>query len=300
MNAKHTKHLFGAFLILGLITAGTSTAFAADKPWWEFWNNNSTRNLPTPNSTPQVDSNIARDQNSIQNDQKNLHDLYQKIWQDKQSGIDPTADQTALQSLQQSMQNDRQQFQTDRQANQPNILRDQNSLQNDRQNMSSAYQKLQQDKRAGVDTTADQQAVDNLKQSYANDRAQYQADGGNVNQQGHNRRGGYGQQQSNGAPGAPAQNGQWNGRRDNDGDGDRHRNWNANNTGTNPAGNTGYQNQGNEYRDHERWNNQQQPAQGGQSNYGHRDWQNNNNGGTGAPGNYGGGWNGGHHHRNQQ
>ncbi len=201
MNSKYHK-LAVAALIAGFVMGPQHRAFADSSQWWQQLFGNQTQNNNTNANTNnnssswqfgnrnnqtltqeqiQADPNLARDQNSVQNDQAQLKQLYQNLRDHQQAGLDTSADLQAIANQKQSYMNDMNQYRADMNVN-PNaqeLTRNQNSIENDRQQLRGLYEKLNQDQRAGVDTTADLQAIANQKQSYINDVNQYRASGGN-------------------------------------------------------------------------------------------------------------------------
>ena len=200
MNSNYLNKLVLAALIAGCFIGPQRNAFAESSQWWQqlFNNQDQNGNTNANNNYPswqfgnqrgqtltqeqiQADPNLSRDMTSIHNDHQQLKDLYQTLHDHQAAGQDTTADLQAIANQKQSYENDMNQYRADTNANPnvQNLTRNQNSIENDRQQLRSLYAKLEQDQRAGQDTTADLQAIANQKQSYTNDINEYRANGGN-------------------------------------------------------------------------------------------------------------------------
>lgn len=240
MNARKSQILF--FFMLTLFFS--RTAFAAS--WWDNWFNSNQSSTSTSNSstTPAAaatnpitadPANTAAAQAQFQSDRQQMHDLYQKVWQDRQTGADPTADMQAIQSLQQKMTTDRTQVFADRQAL---MQHDVDSVQSSRKSLSDTYAKLKQDQAAGADTTADLQALQTAKNTLRADEQKARTDGAGM-------RGGYGGQY--GQQRAWNHNNNWREHRENWNQNAGNNGWNGN-AGPNNGWGGGYHHHRGDYR----------------------------------------------------
>ncbi len=210
MNARNIQKLVFPLLIAGL-ALNARPAFAAN--WWDslFSSNQNSTSTATPSAsttTAATPGNFADDRAEFRNDNRQMHDLYQKMWQNKQAGIDTTADQQAISDLQAKINNSRNQLSAERQHNLDSVA-------SSRKSVADTIAKLNADKAAGLDTTADEEALKIAKNTLRADEQKARQDGaggmrgqGYGNQNGPGPRGGWNQNHPKNA--FVPNNGNWN------------------------------------------------------------------------------------------
>ncbi len=212
-------------------------------PWWQFWNQ--TTPAVSPNATdPTAAANdaqlVTHDQQVLTQDKTQLQTDYGKLRSDRATGVDTTVDQQAIATDRQNLQNHVGNLRNDQglltQANlPPRVGYDEQVLTQDKTQLQQAYQKLRTDRQAGVDTTADLQSVQALKQTAQDHQGNLRydaqsaglpvppANNGNGNWKGHEGYRNY--------PPANYNNGAWQGQQQGERPWQKNNDWHQNNEG---------------------------------------------------------------------
>jgi hypothetical protein len=203
MVPKNSKKWLVLLISIGLMAGSQGAALAADSTDWLsslFGGNNSNNNQQTQNNSSNqsliqgASEAAGRSQANINQDNLALQQDYQRLEQDRRAGLNTAADMQAIQAQRLALQNDQtayyqqtQQMQTYQggystpaagnqsllQGAAEAVNRSQANISQDNLALQQDYQKLEQDKKAGVNTAADMQAIRAQRQAMQNDQTSY-------------------------------------------------------------------------------------------------------------------------------
>ncbi len=230
-----------------LLFAAAAHAFAADSEWLKTLSGLLVGNQNTSTSNTQNDpyydnsgylaqggtvseeayQNLARLQNSLENDEQQIREFERRIWEGRRNGTDTSADEQLLANQKQAYLNDRneyyaarnqieqarsmgssnrryiqtmpvnsgqtQQAQALAQEAYQNLGRLENSVRSDKQQIRELEYKIQQGRQSGADTSADEQQLAIQQQALQNDLRDYQSANAQWMQRNDQMRQGYGQ-----------------------------------------------------------------------------------------------------------